>query len=182
MNSKIELIKDYIAKCDNCSRENARKLVHEIIAVYKDEIKSITVNLDSYRHGHRSIDEIDYLGDTQLLRALLLNHKSNLENNLRFTEGTPSQIFNINQTQNSNISINVSFAQTINAIDAIPDDKLSQDEKEQLEGKLSKLNTEKDKSKLWEKTQSVLKWIADRGIEVGIAALPYIAEALKNTK
>ena len=88
----------------------------------------------------------------------------------------------MSQNQTNQISVNISLEQTITVIEAIPDDKLSQDEKEQLEGKLSNLNTEKDKSKLWGKTQSALKWIADKGVEVGIAALPYIVEALKNAK
>ena len=67
-------------------------------------------------------------------------------------------------------------------IESIPNEKLSLDEKEQLEGKLSKLEIEKEKSKVWDKAQSVLKWIADKGVEVGIAALPYIVEMLKNAK
>ncbi len=182
MNSKIELINEYIERCEKCSQENARQLVHEIIAVYENEIKGITTNLDSYSWGHKNLTEIDYLSDTKFLKAHLINHKANLENNLRFTEGTPSQIFNINQSQNAEISISITFEQTISAIEAIPDETLSQDEKELLEGKLTKISTEKDKSKLWEKAQSALKWIADKGIEVGIAALPYIAEALKNAK
>lgn len=180
MNSKIELIDAYIEKCNSCTKENAYPLIMEIVAVYGNEIKEICTNLDAY--SWKKDFERDYLKDIRYLKAHLINHKVNLENNLRFTEGTPSQIFNINQTQNSNISISVSLEQAITAIESISDDKLSQDEKDQLEGKLSKLNTEKDKSKLWEKTQSVLKWIADKGIEVGIAALPYIAEALKNAK
>lgn len=180
MNSKIELINAYIEKCNTCTKESAYNLIREIVAVYGNEVKDIRTNLDAY--SWKEDYERDYLNDVKYLKAHLINHKVNLENNLRFTEGTPSQIFNINQTQNSNISISVSLEQAITAIESISDDKLSQDEKDQLEGKLSKLNTEKDKSKLWEKTQSVLKWIADKGIEVGIAALPYIAEALKNAK
>ena len=124
----------------------------------------------------------NYLGDIRLLKAHLINHKANLENNLSFIEGVTSQIFNIHQTQKTDVSITITLEQTINLIESIPDEKLSPDEKEQLEGKLSKLGTEKEKSKVWDKTQSVLKWIADKGVEVGIAVLPYIVEMLKNAK
>lgn len=182
MNSKIELINEYIERCEKCTQENAKSLVDEIVAIYEYEIKGIITNLKSYGPGHRNISEIEYLDDVKLLKAHLSNHKANLENNLRFNEGTPSQIFNINQSQNAEISISITFEQTISAIEAIPDETLSQDEKELLEGKLSKLNAEKDKSKLWKNAQSVLKWIAEKGFEVGLAALPYIAEAIKNAK
>lgn len=180
MNSKIELIDEYIEKCNTCPKTNAYTLIREIVAVYGNEIKEIRTNLDAY--SWKEEYERDYLKDIQYLRAHLINHKTNLENNLRFSEGTPSQIFNINQSQNTDVSINITFEQTISAIEAIPDEILSQDDKELLEGKLTKINTEKDKSKLWEKAQSALKWIAEKGFEVGIAALPYIAEALKNAK
>ena len=153
----------------------------EIIAVYGNEIKGITKNLHSYTLKPRNMPT-NYLGDIRLLKAHLINHKANLENNLSFIEGVTSQIFNIHQTQKTDVSITITLEQTINLIESIPDEKLSPDEKEQLEGKLSKLGTEKEKSKVWDKTQSVLKWIADKGVEVGIAVLPYIVEMLKNAK
>lgn len=181
MNSKIKLIDEYIKKCEKCTNADAKKLSKEIISVFKSEIKSITNNLDSYNVKVRGMPT-DYLGDIQLLKAHLINHKVNLENNIIFSVRDSSQIFNIQQTQNTNVSITISLEQTINLIESIPNDKLSSDEKEQLEGKLSKLGTEKEKSKVWDKTQSVLKWIADKGVEVGIAVLPYIVEMLKNAK
>ena len=181
MNSKIQLIDDYIEKCEKCTNAEAKKLSEEIIAVYVSEIKNITKNLDSYTLKSRGIPT-DYIGDVRLLKAHLVNHKANLENNLRFSEGNTSQIFNIQQTQKTDISVNITLKQVINLIESIPNEKLSPDEKEQLEGKLSKLGTEKEKSKVWDKAQSVLKWIADKGVEVGIAALPYIVEMLKNAK
>lgn len=48
MNSKIELIDEYIKKCEKCTNADAKKLSKEIISVFKSEIKSITNNLDSY--------------------------------------------------------------------------------------------------------------------------------------
>ena len=82
----------------------------------------------------------------------------------------------VSVNQNTNVSITISLEQTINLIESIPNDKLSSDEKEQLEGKLSKLGTEKEKSKVWDK---VLKWIADKGVEVGIAVLPLYCRNVK---
>ncbi len=188
MNSKIELINNYIEKCNTHSDRDCEQLVQNIVAVFKNDIKDITQGLDSYDQVHileglngKKVN-LDYYGDIKLLKQKLEYYKATLEYELEKTKDSNTPLISVSQNQTNQISINISLEQTITAIEAIPDEKLSQDEKEQLEGKLSKLNTEKDKSKLWEKAQSVLKWIADKGIEVGIAALPYIAEALKSAK
>jgi hypothetical protein len=50
-------------------------------------------------------------------------------------------------------------------------------------GKITRLNQMSEGSSreaIWTKAVSVIKWIADKGVEVGIAALPYIIQALQN--
>lgn len=176
MNSKIELIDEYINKAKECiENENflyAEQLNGEIINTFRNDIKYIWVGTED--------DKSHPLQMLSLLISKLRNLKGDLE--IEENKQNSEKALVLEQTLNTNISIQISFEQTISAIEAIPNETLSQDEKEQLEGKLSKINTEKDKSKLWEKAQSALKWIAEKGIEVGIAALPYIAEALKNAK
>ena len=186
MNSKIELINEYIVKCNSCSKNDSENFVQECISLFKNEIPNITEGLDMYNNAHlfdvlsSQNKNVDCSNDVKLLRKKFLNYKASLEYELEKSKNCNSQVMTVNQTQNNQLSFNISFEQTISAIESIPNEKLSQDEKEQLEGKLSKLNAEKDKSKLWGKAQSALKWIADKSVEVGIAALPYIAEALKN--
>ena len=188
MNSKIELIDEYIKKCETCTECDSRELVHSIVSVFGKDIKNLTDGLDSYDKLHMweglngKKVHLDYFGDIKLLQQKLTYYKSSLEYELEKLKNTNQPSINLTQNQTNQISIIINFEQTISAIESIPDEKLSQDEKELLEGKLSKINTEKDKSKLWKKAQSALKWIADKGIEVGIAALPYIAETLKNAK
>lgn len=176
MNSKIELIDEYISKAKECiENENflyAEQLNGEIINTFRNDIKYIWVGTED--------DKSHPLQMLSLLISKLRNLKGDLE--IEENKQNSEKALVLEQTLNTNISIQISFEQTISAIESIPNETLSQDEKEQLEGKLSKINTEKDKSKLWEKAQSALKWIAEKGIEVGIAALPYIAEALKNAK
>lgn len=190
MNSKIQLIDEYIAKCDSCTKKDSEKFVRECISLFENEISNITDGLDIYNNEHMfdllsvQTRNVDCLDDVILLKKKFLNYKATLEFDLEKSKNINSQTVNVHQSQNQSnqTNINISFEKTIKTIEAIPNEKLSQDEKELLEGKLSKLNTEEDKSKLWEKTQSVLKWIADKSVEVGIAALPYIAEALKSAK
>lgn len=176
MNSKIELIDEYIDKAKECIKSDnflyAEKLNDEIINTFRNDIKYIWIGTED-----------DKEHPLQML-SLLISKLRNLKGDLEIAENkqTSGKALILEQTLNTNVSIQISFNQTISAIEAIPNVILSQDEKEMLEGKLSKLNTEKDKSKLWGKAQSVLKWIADKGIEVGIAALPYIVESLKKAK
>lgn len=178
MNSKIELIDELIEKSNECIEKNdtvtAGKLLSEIRNIFLADIKYLDYGL---RDEGKSVFDKLYL-----LVLKLRNLKGSLESEYEKTKLDQSVIVNQTQNQVSTITIQMTFEQTISAIEAIPDETLSQDDKELLEGKLTKINTEKDKSKLWEKAQSALKWIAEKGFEVGIAALPYIAEALKNAK
>lgn len=190
MNSKIELIDEYIHQCETTESDKFECLIETIVTLFKKDISDIAQGLEYYDQFHlkarlgleREPVETDYTYDIKLLKQKLEYYKATLEYELEKTKDSNIPLISVSQNQTNQISVNISLEQTITVIEAIPDDKLSQDEKEQLEGKLSKLNTEKDKSKLWEKTQSALKWIADKGVEVGIAALPYIVEALKNVK
>lgn len=178
MNSKIELIDELIEKSNECIEKNdtvtAGKLLSEIRNIFLADIKYLDYGL---RDEGKSVFDKLYL-----LVLKLRNLKGSLESEYEKTKLDQSVIVNQTQNQVSTITIQMTFEQTISAIEAIPDETLSQDDRELLEGKLTKINTEKDKSKLWEKAQSALKWIAEKGFEVGIAALPYIAEALKNAK
>lgn len=187
MNSKIKLIDAYIEKCEKCKDYSvAKNLTDTIVSVFKNDIADITDGLDSYNpvHVYENLNgenvRIDYISDVKLLGEKISYYKASLEYEIDKLQKNNVPFVSVNQ--NTNISIALSLEQTINLIESIPNEKLSPDEKEQLEGKLSKLGTEKEKSKVWDKAQSVLKWIADKGVEVGIAALPYIVEMLKNAK
>ena len=83
--------------------------------------------------------------------------------------------------QDVNATLVVTFEQVIHNIQQLPDSVLSDEEKEVLSGKIAAISAEKDKEKRWGKVCSALKWIAEKGIQVGIAALPYIAKTLEAT-
>ena len=82
----------------------------------------------------------------------------------------------------SSAVVTVSISNTIELINKLPADVLSNKEKEELEEKLSAIEvarTSGNKEKIVGKVGNVLKYIADKGIEVGIAALPYLGEISK---
>lgn len=189
MEEKIRTIDSYIQKLDdsikNRNSTHALRLENEIVAVYEGEIPNLKGGLD--RYGPSSLysvgHSINYLGDAKLLRAKLHNYKQNLLAGLLVNAQNGNGGITVNQQvhQETKVSVEVSLENTIEAINGLPADILNAADKEVLAGKLATMQSAKDKNKRWEKAADILKWIADKGIEVGTAALPYIAHAIQNT-
>ena len=188
MEEKIKIIDEYIGRLTDVIERNdiekAKKLQTEIIAVYEPEIDSLKSELDNYNFAHFGTNTpVDYVGDAKLLKAKLQNYKLNLASGLykpfQSAEGAVTVTQHVNQDVNATLV--VTFEQVIHNIQQLPDSVLSDEEKEVLSGKIAAISAEKDKEKRWGKVCSALKWIAEKGIHVGIAALPYIAKALEET-
>lgn len=188
MEEKIKIIDEYIGRLNDAiegnDREKAKKLQTEIIAVYEPEIDSLKSELDNYNFAHFGTNTpVDYVGDAKLLKAKLQNYKLNLASGLykpfQSAEGAVTVTQHVNQDVNATLV--VTFEQVIHNIQQLPDSVLSDEEKEVLSGKIAAISAEKDKEKRWRKVCSALKWIAEKGIQVGIAALPYIAKTLEAT-
>lgn len=77
----------------------------------------------------------------------------------------------------SSASIQMSVA--IEQIDNLPDSSLTEDEKTLLKGMMADLQT-KDAKKREGKLQKILGWLADKGTDVFIAAMPYIVQAVQS--
>ena len=186
MEEKIKALEEYIRKLDKSINEEdvreAEELQTEIIAVYEAEIKSLKSELSNYSAaGLYDETYVDYIKDARLLRAKLINHKLNLATGLYNPFQNSEGLVNVTQHVNQDVSTNVvvNFEQAIHDIQELPETELSEAEKEKLLGKLAVISAEKDKKKRWEKIGDTLKWVGDKSIQVGIALLPYIAQAIK---
>lgn len=186
LNAKLEMLDNYIEALYNVVQNNdvkeAERLQTEIIGVYESEIDSLKANLDNYNSiAHwNSNKPVDFIGDAKLLAAKLLNYKLNLASGLykqfKDGDGVVSVTQHVNQEMANTVT--VSFEQTIKTINELPSSELSDEDKEILLGKLALISAEKNREQRWKLVGSVLKWIADKGIEVGIAALPYLSNIL----
>lgn len=85
------------------------------------------------------------------------------------------QITNTNQNR---VDINVSFndvRREIENMSALPDTEI-----EEILNKINELEkivkSSERKSKKWENAKSIVKWIADKGVDVGIALLPLLLQ------
>lgn len=179
----IEHLEDSISTGDSKKAEN---LQTEIIAVYEPEIAGLKVNLDNYSVSHIYLNNpVDYIGDAKLLKAKLQNYKLNLASGLYkpFQGADGAGAVTVTQHVNQDVctEVVITLDQVISNIQNLPETELSAEDKDILSGKIAAISSEKDKEKRWEKVSGTLKWIAEKGIQVGIAALPYIAKALEAT-
>ena len=88
-------------------------------------------------------------------------------------------ITNPNENNNENTNTNtmmVSFEsvrEKVSGMTSLPDEDI-----EEIQNKINELeeivNSKDSKSKKWSKAKDVIKWVADKGVDVGIALLPLI--------
>ncbi len=180
---KVEFINNYIKRCDAVENDvQAEYLQKEIVGVFFSDIPELTRGLE--RKKFESNEPVDYMRNIRILRNKLEYYKLNAsgvaEKQLEDRD-VPAVV--VNQYNNNNQSLNASIQTTLEItqqqIDSLPDSLLSDDEKDLLRGKLMRIEEAPDKPTRWEKAKNALKWIAEKSIEVGTAALPYIVEALK---
>lgn len=177
MSTKIDFVKTFIEKCTRISdHSSAEKLVNDIISVFGKEIPGLTEGLDSYNDLHvwEGLNGkkvfIDYIDDVRLLKEKLSLYAASLSSESDSSQGP---VINVN----TNVTVNISMEQAFSNIEKT---SLSDDDKDYLKEQIAILSTKKgNKDKLWKSTQSILKWLADKSVEVGIAALPYIVSLLE---
>jgi len=193
---KLTLVTDYIQRCDEIieskNQATARDFGKEVIAVFQSEISKITSELTAYRYGGTQDD----IKDVSTLRAMLVNYCANIkrEDEIRKNDleklRLQQSILNINNTNTNDVSskatassiVTVTITHALENINNLPENILSKEEEEALEEKLAILELlakSGDKEKTSKKLGSILKYVADKGIEVGIALLPYLGEISK---
>lgn len=192
---KLEFIDSYIKQCDEIIAANdyngAKSLSTDIVSTFKNEIDNIKDELDNYSlSGFYSSHKTDFLGDLKLLKQKLENYYYTIraENEKMQYELEMASLAQpiltasaeAKQTVNNNISI--SLPSVIDAIDEVPKEELSEGEKKEIKDLLYSLEgikSTKDRNMFWEKAKGLLKYLLDKGIDVGIAILPYILNGLQ---
>ena len=180
---KVKIVEEYIEKAEKCIGEGnqyqAKSLCDQIVAVFGNEIDDITGQL--YLK-----DPPDSINDLTLLKAKLENYKVNITSGFyKFvSQKGGDTYFNQTTSVTQNAVFNKNFENAIFQIDSLPDDILSQSEKETLQGKIAAVEaskkTGKTKAEIWKKIKPVLAFLADKGADVAIAVLPYIVATLQS--
>lgn len=194
----VKLLDDYIEKLDNAqnlSSSDLGQLIEEITRVVFDDSEVMELCLNYYS-SYNEYD--DFLSDVQKLKAKLKykratiidENKTTEEHEQREIEKLRLQVelakessavhnHNINNVENKNIinnTMNISFEDARKTINDMS--SLSENEIEEIQSKINALeeivNSKESKSKKWSKAKDIIKWVADKGVDVGIALLPLI--------
>lgn len=194
----VKLLDDYIEKLDNAqnlSSSDLGQLIEEITRVVFDDSEVMELCLNYYS-SYNEYD--DFLSDVQKLKAKLKykratiidKNKTTEEHEQREIEKLRLQVelakessavhnHNINNVENKNIinnTMNISFEDARKTINDMS--SLSENEIEEIQSKINALeeivNSKESKSKKWSKAKDIIKWVADKGVDVGIALLPLI--------
>jgi len=188
--NKKEFVQSYIDRCNTVIADNdskaADKLQDEIIGVFEHEITDIKNMLDNYSMCHygESSSAVDYIGDIKLLQKRLENYAIDIQHKKEESdrELELARLKQPTMTQTTNVTVNVTIDQTIEQINQIPAENLSDAEKETLIGNLYDIEKYKktgNKSKAWDVAKGVLKYLADKGADAAVAALPLIIQGLQ---
>lgn len=194
----VKLLDDYIEKLDNAQNLfefDLEKLIEKITRVVldKDEVVSLCLN---YYNPYE--DEEELWSDAEKLKAKLKYKRATIidenkameEHEQREIEKLRLQLelakessqihnHNINNVENKNIinnTMNISFEdarKTINDMSSLPENEI-----EEIQNKINAIeeivNSKDSKSKKWSKAKEIVKWIADKGVDVGITLLPLL--------
>ena len=87
----------------------------------------------------------------------------------------------INNANSVDVSVNVSFSDVRQQVENMT--ALKEEEIQEILQKIDELeqiaNSNERKTKKWKGLNGVLKWIADKSVDVGIALLPLVIEAVQ---
>ena len=193
----VILLDQYIEKLDNAStfeQGEVEALIEDITRVFINQDELSGLYLDYYNSYDGSFD---LMSDIRKLKAKLeydkavLNDESEKKRQQAETEREQREleklrlqvelrkgnitINNTNTNENHN-SFDMSFnmaRETINSMTALTNEEIEEIQKRINE--LEEIVSSKDsKSKKWSKVKEIIKWIADKGVDVGIALLPLV--------
>lgn len=194
----VKLLDNYIEKLDNAQNLfefDLETLIEKITRVVLDKDEVVLLRLNYYNSYE---DEEELWSDAEKLKAKLKYKRATIidenkameEHEQREIEKFRLQVelakessavhnHNINNVENKNIinnTMNISFEdarKTINDMSSLPEN-----ETEEIQNKINAIeeivNSKDSKSKKWSKAKEIVKWIADKGVDVGITLLPLL--------
>lgn len=100
---------------------------------------------------------------------------------LKDKESARQESLVINNTNHNNLSCSITLTSTLKQINTIPKDSLTDKDRDKLEKMLHLIDNLQptNKEKIKGKISEILKFIADKSVDVGIATIPYLFEITK---
>lgn len=180
MSSDIDELKRVLDNYDSSDEKNKQRLYLSMTAKYHPYVPQLGEGLYQY---HAQSGFYEAVGNSSLEHNLnQIYNKLSTFKTLNYpglgeaVASNPSTIVNITNSNENNNTISVTFdsvREKVNGMTSLPDEDI-----EEIQKRISELeeivNSKDSKSKKWSKAKEVIKWVADKGVDVGIALLPLI--------
>lgn len=179
----LKSLKEAISDCNNENTPEIAKtqLYKEVTAKYHSYIPQFSDGLYGYNEGYIMYDELvgdELFHDLKQIYNKMTVFKSLGYSSLKDTSSQSGPMVQITNTNENRVDINISFSSVrkeIENMSALPDTEI-----EEILNKIDELEkivkSSERKSKKWENAKSIIKWIADKGVDVGIALLPLLLQ------
>lgn len=181
MNTELlEIMKMDIKRCEESqnSNEGTHRLYQALIAKYNGIFEGFEKDIPTSGKAASGGGEFNYRPELNAIKEkleLLIATDNEKDPLFSFKAMPMVQITNTNENK---VDINISFSDVrkeIENMSALPDGEI-----EEILNKINELEkivkSSDRKSKKWENAKGIVKWIADKGVDVGIALLPLLLQ------
>ena len=162
------------------SEEQKQQLYLAVTAKYHPYVPQLGEGLYQYYKGF--YEEVTgsslKFNLAQIYNKLLTFQSLNYPGLTAKVKQAPSTVVNINNKNENHNTMTVSFdtaRETVNNMTSLPDEDI-QEVLKKIDELESIVKSPDGKSKKWSKAKSIIKWIADKGVDVGIAILPLLLQ------
>ncbi len=179
-NDFIQMVSDDIKRCEEVisSGQNVNSLLNELVGKYSKvshNFPDIEMNALLFKM-HPNVPKENLQTIQGFLKAYLLNNCEDYRFDDTKSTGI-NVITNITNTNENNVKIE-SFSEVKSKVEnmtSLPDEEI-----EEILSKINELenivNSTDRKTKKWENAKDIIKWVADKGVDVGTALLPIILQ------
>ncbi|MBQ7014678.1 MAG: hypothetical protein IJN12_01010 [Clostridia bacterium] len=173
----IKIIDEDIQKCENelkkGNKESKYVLHGTLLSKYGKIIDGFEDNLHSLFYDS---DGAYVARNIETMRQKLLLFKA-MDYENRYAARNSGDI-TFNNSNHIETTINISFTEAKKQIENMS--SLREDEIEEITSKIDEIerivNSKDRKTKKWEEAKEIIKWIAEKGVDVGITLLPLLLQ------
>lgn len=180
MSTDIDELKKVLDNYDSSNEKETQRLYLAMTAKYHPYVPQLGEGLYQY---HAQSGFYEAVGNSSLEHNLnQIYNKLTTFKTLNYpglgeaVANNPSTVVNITNSNENNNTISVTFdsvREKVNGMTSLPDEDI-----EEIQKRINELeeivNSKDSKSKKWSKAKEVIKWVADKGVDVGVALLPLI--------
>lgn len=169
-----EMDKDHSIQCDSVNLL--------VIDRVNDTYTTLNLNRDAMVPIEVTDDDGNVEGESVMQLALAYAYGDGKEQSCKLAKDAvvnksiSNTVANISNTNKNSAVLNISFDDVRSRINEMT--SLSDEENEEIQERISEIemivNSNESKRVKWSKLKEIVKWIADKGVDVGIALLPLL--------